>query len=89
MASHLFAAQGCIGGGSSGEKLYGRKPLGVRGGDQIPVKSGVDAACGFAALNGVIQGSGTNERKIMAAVASSKLIKYFRISKTSSKKDHK
>src|ERR1700730_8597721 len=43
-SSHRFAAQGCIGGGASGEKLYGKKPLGVLGGDQIPVRSGVEAA---------------------------------------------
>src|SRR5579864_7385290 len=49
-SSHRFAAHGCIGGGASGEKLYGKKPLGVLGGDQIPVRSGVEAAaCGGAA----------------------------------------
>src|ERR1700731_1798807 len=42
-SSHRFAAHGCIGGGASGEKLYGKKPFGVLGGDQIPVRSGVEA----------------------------------------------
>jgi hypothetical protein len=53
-ASHLFAAHGCIGGGASGENEYGKKPLGVLGGDQIPVKSAVEAvAWDVSALNRV------------------------------------
>src|SRR5260370_2689184 len=80
--SHLFAAQGCIGGGASGEKEYGRNPLGVLGGDQIPVKSGMGAAArGFAALNfGVILGNMPNEKRSTAAAVRSEPIKYFRIS---------
>src|ERR1700730_592039 len=49
-SSHRFAAHGCIGGGASGEKLYGRNPLEVLGGDQIPVRSGAEEdTCGRAA----------------------------------------
>src|SRR5579863_10164850 len=53
-SSQRLAAHGCIGGGASGEKLYGKKPFGVLGGDHIPVRSGVDAAaCGRAARSSV------------------------------------
>src|SRR5260370_38518074 len=81
--AHLFAAQDCIGGGASGEKEYGRNPLGVLGGDQIPVKSGMGAAArGFAALNfGVILGNMPNEKRIPAAAPKREPLKNFSLSK--------
>jgi hypothetical protein len=44
--------------------LYGKKPLGVLGGDQIPVRSGVELVdCGRAArASGAIRGSSPSDK---------------------------
>src|SRR5580704_3648643 len=69
-SSHRLVAHGCIGGGASGEKLYGKKPLGVLGGDQIPVRSGAEAAaCGCAARSsGARRGSSPSDNTSTAEV---------------------
>src|SRR6202166_3464934 len=83
-SSHRLAAQGCIGGGASGEKLYGKKPLGVLGGDQIPVRSGVEAVTwGCAARSsGAILGSNPRKTASTVAVTSTERNSYNFIRKT-------
>src|ERR1700692_3363684 len=68
-SSQRFTAHGCMGGGASGEKLYGKKPLGVLAGDQIPVRSGVEpVACGCAARrSGAIGDSNPRDKANTAA----------------------
>src|ERR1700692_1160949 len=69
-SSQRFTAHGCIGGGASGEKLYGKKPLGVLGGDQIPVKSGGEAGdWGRAARSSGARRGRSPRDKASAAVA--------------------
>src|SRR5580704_17522390 len=66
-SSHRFTAHSCIGGGASGEKLYGRKPFGVLGGDQIPVRSGAEAgAWGVAARSSVARRGRSPKNKTSA-----------------------
>src|ERR1700694_3002122 len=73
-SSQRLAAHGCIGGGASGEKLYGKKPLGVLGGDQIPVRSGIEADAGGRAArrSGAILGSSPRDNANTAAAVSTK-----------------
>src|SRR6266853_3534384 len=87
-SSHRFAAHGCIGGGASGEKLYGKKPLGVLGGDQIPARSGVDAGvCGGAARSpGAIRDNSPRVKANAAAAVRSERNSYLFIRKTLSLK---
>src|ERR1700687_3967874 len=89
-SSHRFAAHGCIGGGASGEKLYGKKPLGVLGGDQIPVRSGVEAgACGRAARSsGANRGSSPRPRTTTATAVKTEPSACFFIRKNLSFKIH-